>query len=247
MGMGDDMMYLGEAYRIHQQTGKKIAPQKDGHIRPINYRKQPAFKNIDWIDLQGVPVEQRPNGKRWYHDVDSYEPKPAPIQLDSNEDGWAQNIKKQYGEYVLVNPDAKVNAHHANNKHWPWKHWHTLVKELRDAGYTVIRSKPQGHAELDGAINIVTEVRDFFALVKHANWVITTDGLAHHTAAAFDVPCTVIWGHCTSPKHLGYKNQKDIITDLPGAPCYTIHKDCELCQQAMQKITPKQVLKTISF
>jgi len=44
MGMGDDMMYLGEAYRIHQQTGKKIAPQKDGHIRPINYRKQQHSK-----------------------------------------------------------------------------------------------------------------------------------------------------------------------------------------------------------
>lgn len=245
MGMGDDMMYLGEAYRIHQATGKKIAPQKDGKIRAINYIKQPSFKNIDWLDINGHPVEQRPNGKRWYHDVESYKPIPAPIKLTEQELAWGESIKQQYGDYIVVNPDAKSNAHHANNKHWPWKHWQRLVEGILDKDYVVLRAKPPGHHDLYGAVNIATDVRQMFVLIKNAHWVITTDGLAHHTAAAFNTPCTVIWGHCTSPKHLGYEYQKNILSDLEDAPCYTIHEDCEKCKETMENITPKQVLETI--
>lgn len=246
MGMGDDMMWLGEAYKVHQETGKKIAPQKDGRIRSINFSKQPAFQNIDWLSIDGYPVEQRPNnGKRWYHDVENYKPIPARLQLTSHEESYGKSIKAQHGDYIVINPDAKTNAHHASNKHWPKNYWYELTELLKQKGKTVIRCRPSGNFEFAGAIDITTNVRDFFAIIKYASYVITTDGLAHHTAAAFNIPCTVIWGHCTSPKHLGYEYQKDLVTDLAGAPCYTIHKDCDVCKKAMQKITPKQVLETV--
>lgn len=245
MGMGDDLMYLGEAYKVHKQTGKKIKPIKDGRYR-VDTNKQPAFQNIDWFDVDGYPLEQRPNGKRWYHDVDEYKPIPAQINLTAQEEAIAHNTISTHGHYVIVNPDAKSGKHHAENKHWPRQYWIDLCNLLTASNYTVIRCRPPGASELPGAIDVTTNVREMFALIKHADHVFTTDGLAHHTAAAFNTPCTVIWGHCTSPRHLGYEYQTDLVTDIEGAPCYTIHKNCPQCKEAMQKITPIKVLDTVS-
>jgi len=84
-------------------------------------------------------------------------------------------------------------------------------------------------------------------MIQQAPSVITTDGAVHHAAAAFDRPCVVIWGHCTHPAAqpnlhragLGYRGQINIVSG--GGPCYTQHRECEQCHEAMNVITASYV------
>jgi ADP-heptose:LPS heptosyltransferase len=91
------------------------------------------------------------------------------------------------------------------------------------------------------------------AAIERAAWVITTDGAPHHCAAAFGVPCTVIWGSCTSPHPhkqmagLSYPGQHNLIAEDPHTPCYTIHKECAHCVRFRTAITPEQVIETLDI
>jgi ADP-heptose:LPS heptosyltransferase len=257
MGIGDDVMWLADAYQRHLNTGAKQRPTQNGSPTHKGRRLwlREAYQNVPWIcKTTGDDLEERPNGKRPYQQHPDYRPQPAPIALTEAEREWAQlNMPKT--PYVVINPDAKLLAHYHNNKHWHDPHWQELALQLSILGVVTVRLTPQGKQNTYyPAVNILTDTpRRMMAAIERAAWVITTDGAPHHVAAAFGRPCTVIWGTCTSPHPhgnmagLSYPGQQNLIAEDPETPCYTTKTECAHCVRLRDSITPQQVIATLDI
>jgi ADP-heptose:LPS heptosyltransferase len=257
MGIGDDLMWLGDAWVHHTRTGRLVRPtQRGGTIaggRRLWLRE--AYQNVPYIDPNlGDNLEEKPNGKRPYQYDPTYRPTPAQIHLTTAEIQWARDHMPT-GPYVIINPDAKLGGIHHNNKHWHHPHWQELALQLAQRGIVTVRLQPVTRMDTYyPAVNIVTDsIRKVMACIRTAAWVITTDGAQHHISAAWATPCTVIWGTCTSPHAtetrgaLGYEGQKNLIADHPLTPCYTQHQECAHCTQLKAHITPQQVIETLDI
>lgn len=258
MGIGDDVMWLGDAHQQYLKTGRKQRPTRGGSPLHRGQRLwlRAAYQNIPWIDpVHGDNWEEVPLQKhRPYAGNPDYKPTPAPIQLTDTERAWAKTNMPQ-NPYVIINPDAKQNAHYHNNKHWHDLYWQELALQLSILGIVTVRLTPPNKLNTYfPALNIPCDTpRLMMAAIERAAWVITTDGAPHHIAAAFDVPCTVIWGSCTSPhphKNMGglsYPGQHNLIAEDPDTPCYTIHKECLHCVRLRTHITPQCVIETLDI
>lgn len=259
MGIGDDVMWLGDAYQQHQKTGRPQRPTRNGS--PIHRGQRlwlrEAYQNIPWIDWKsGDNWEELPilHKHRPYRGNPNYRPQPAPIQLTDTERAWAKE-NMPTAPYVIINPDAKPLAHYHNNKHWHDPYWQELALQLTQLGIQTVRLMPPNrNRTYYPALNIPTPtIRLWMAAIERARWVITTDGAPHHVAAAFGIPCTVIWGSCTSPHPhremagLSYPGQCNLIAEDPETPCYTTHKECAHCVRLRTHITPAQVIATLDI
>ena len=240
MGWGDDLMFLGAV----QAQNKPIAPTRKNKPKKVSllWQGEPLISQthttlLDEMQVNSDGVWQRP----YHYTFGDYAPTPGKVCLTPEEITWAD----AYKDFILVNPDAKPRAHHHNNKHWP--HWQDLVEELSTAypDTTILRLKHHKELkDLANTTNILTpSIRHSYAIVKNARCVITTDGFYHHSSASHNTKCIVIWGSCTSPKHLGYKGQLNIVSTDAHSPCYTIHQDCEQCLHNMNSIRAEHIVE----
>jgi len=257
MGIGDDLMWLAHARAEYLRTGKKVRPTHQGSTYAFGRRLwlREAYQNVPYIDAElGVNLEERPRGKRPYQLDPTYQPQPAEIILSRTEIQWVRDHMPP-GPWVIINPDAKVGGIHHNNKHWHPPYWAELSLQLTLMGIRVVRLMPPNPSNtFYPAHNIETNtIRQVMAVIRSAAWVITTDGAAHHIAAAWKTPCTVIWGSCTSPHAtatrgaLGYEGQKNLIAAHEHTPCYTEKAECAHCVQLKPTITPRDVIDTLDI
>jgi len=257
MGIGDDLMWLAQAQQQFARTGRCVRPTHKGSTYAWGRRLwlREAYDNQPCIDpVGGDDLEEKPHGKRPYQQDPGYRPSPAQIILTQAEIAWARDHMPQ-GPYVIINPDAKQGAIHHNNKLWHHPNWQQLALQLAQRGIVTVRLKPATRVDTyHPACNIETDsIRKVMACIRTAAWVITTDGAAHHIAAAWRTPCTVIWGTCTSPHAtstrgaLGYEGQKNLIVPHALTPCYTEKKECDHCATLKTHITPHSVIDTLDI
>lgn len=265
MGLGDDLMWLGEAARVHKHNkdavihdGRELSEMWNGH---------------DWIvapDYNGpkkkMLVPRKPNGNRWYIDgwapgriiYKNYKPIPAPYRIATSELNEAARILKHHGitpgeKFVVINPDTK-NTTLASNKDWGFKKWQALA-DLLAPHIKVLRIKPSspvndvsGHVAYDkkhinNAVNVqVDNVRIAFAMMAGSACIVTSEGGVHHFAAAINKPAFVLYGGVIHPDQTGYddRDQTYYVYDHPDTPCGS-QVECSHCREAMDMIDPKMI------
>jgi len=267
MGLGDDMMWLGEAEKVHKQN--KDAVIHDGR------EYSPMWKGHDWVvapDYDGpkkrILVPRKPGGNRWYIDgwgpgkiiYKNYVPTPAPYRISTDEINKAVKILKDNGikptdQFVIVNPDTK-NTTLSSNKDWGFHRWQSLTDKL-NGHVKVVRVKPSGPVKdisglvqygqktLDNAINISEDdVRVSFAIMSFSKLIITSEGGVHHFAAAINKPALVLYGGAIHPDQTGYvdRNQTYYVYNDPKTPCGS-QIPCKHCKEAMAAIDPQVVFE----
>lgn len=250
MGIGDDIIWLGEAWHRYQTTGLRSRPTRDG--RP--HRRKEAWANCDYVDLQnGVPLEERTGGVRPYAAGTDYVCRPAKFVLSTEEQRAARELHDGR-DYWLICPDVKQPTHY-KNKDWGWSNWVRLVgliKQHRPLQRLVRLEPPTSVIQIAYVENITSRsVRDMIALSSLASLIITTEGAWHHIAAAHHIPAVVLYGHATSPhpspRHnhsgTGYPGHVNIVDD--SGPCYDTEGTCTECTEAWQRITPELVYERI--
>jgi len=262
MGLGDDMMWLGEAAEVHKQNPDAVI--HDGR------EYSPMWKGHDWVvapDYNGpkkkIKVPRKPGGNRWYIEgwgpgkiiYKNYEPKPAPYIITNEEHKRAHEILKEYnleGEpFVVVNPDTK-NTTLSINKDWGFKNWQQLTN-LLSKRIKVVRIKPgasiqdvSGHVEykqkmLDNATNILEDnVRIAFAIMSLSKAIVTSEGGVHHFAAAIKKPAFVIYGGVIHPDQTGYRAREQTYYFVGDKPCGS-QTPCAHCKDAMAAIKPYMI------
>ena len=254
MGIGDDMMWRAEAYHEYKRTGKKQRPFRKEEKKVHTFCKE-VWRHTEWLDLDyGAPCETHPlNNKRWYHNRTPYTPKTAPVQFSQSEEMWFKLNYKKLQPYILINPDAKRSIFADNKKYFRWQE---IVDGLQD--YNLVRAEPSpnfiknagGQTDYKGLQNIrCLTIRETMVLIKYANLVVTTEGGVHHIAANTNTPCIVLYGSHQSPQRTGYAGQINITRKThcnpDGLGCGVPKGPCTYCEQAMDSITPKEVIELV--
>ena len=269
MGWGDDLMWMGEASKVHADHPEAILHDGTAYSElwsEASWIGRPP-KGSDYVPPR-IEVPRKPGGNRWYVEgwgagkahLKPYQPTPAPYTVTSEEFWTARALLKGAGvdtskPFIIVNPDSK-NTTFANNKNWGFDNWQSLV-DIISKHITVVRLIPPksvvdisglveyNNPELNNAVNISTStasIRQVFAINSLATGIVTTEGGLHHLAAALNQRCFVIYGGVISPENTGYRdrNQTYYTYDNPNTPCGS-QVDCQHCLKAMHSIKPSAV------
>lgn len=253
MGLGDDLLFLGEAEKVYKKTGQKITPIHGKGWSPL-------FDNVEFlVKTGGLTMNARDTNKLSSIHVDyyeqgkynnkivyrAYEPKPFRLRLTDEEKLFAQNTISKYNipeEFFIVNPDYKVSFFN-DNKNWGFDKFQELTNRLSEK-VQVVRVHPGGkykEPDLDNAINIkCPNVRNFSALLSHAKAAVGFEGLVNHMTAGFGIPMVVICGGLVSSKSFGYPTSTYIEYDHPLTPCGSMN-NCSHCKEANNSITVDEV------
>lgn len=257
MGLGDDMMFLGEAERIHKETGKMITPLYNTGFNSL-------YENVEFITKNGgLTVNARDTDLKSDVHVNYYEshkeqtilgtrvvfkpykPKPFRVRLYQSEIDLADKIIKENNlhDFVIVNPDYK-SSFFSDNKRWGFKKWQELTNKLSQTNQVVRLKPPPGQYNeplLENAINLdIDQVRLVAAISSKAKMGVTYDGLLHHIFAGFDIPGVIIHGGLTSPEILSYEGMLYITYEHPLTPCGSTF-NCMHCDEANKAITVDMV------
>lgn len=260
MGWGDDLMWLGEASKFHKETGKNVKPDSGWSC---------LWDHVPFVKsscAEAITVPTKPNGNRWYikrweHDrviFKPYTPIPATEYVVTEEEKafakCALSSIDSSAPIVLINPDSK-NTTFSDNKAWPIHHWCSLVEQMIEEGYTVVRNIPPKKTidssgkvsyttpSIKGVIEIETpEIRQALAIASMVDYIVTTEGLLHHFSAAKNISCTVLFGSNPSLSSTGYMMAPHLYSLGKG------HSDgcgktipCFNCKEAMYSIKPSTV------
>ena len=250
MGLGDDMMWRGEAYQIHKRTGRSVRPVRKGRLSPRK-ESRVIWQDAEWIQDDGdVACETHPNqGKRWYNRRTPYRPKIAPYQFTTQEQRWWELNLKPKQPYIIINPTQKKRTKCKFNKHWPY--FKDLMLTLPRANYVHLTHAGQHEDVILAQTHQVytPSARQMMIAIKYAHVVITTEGAVHHAAGNFSIPTVVIRGSCIGSKTTGYANQINIERKAPcnedaRIGCHTMSR-CQECERTMQSIDVQTVQKAL--
>lgn len=247
MGLGDVLMSIGEAKRVHQRTQQPVLitdaagrPVRSDLFTGVPYLLTRAVRNVRFQRLVNCPGH-RPYIKsktpeRWYWR--EYQPEPADIVLTDAERGFAE--KYGGGGAIIVESNIKNIGH--RNKDWGAGNWRALMPLLRAEfpGRPIIQMVSNGYSALDGATNVpVPTFRQALAMLSLARLYIGPEGGLHHGAAAMGTKAVVIFGAFISPSVTGYSSHRNLFAG--GEACGS-RVDCMHCRAAMNAITPEMVL-----
>ena len=243
MGLGDVLMSIGEAKRVHQRTQQPVLitdaagrPVRSDLFTGVPYLLTRAVRNVRFQRLVNCPGH-RPYIKakvatHWtWRD---YQPEPADIVLTERE----LVDTDRYRGCVMVEPNVKDIGH--RNKDWGWGNWLKLAKLLEAEGIPVVQCHRSGDRLLPyGQQRSTASFRETLAVLSKCRAYVGPEGGLHHGAAAMRVPAVVIFGGFISPRQTGYSTHRNLFTG--GEPCGS-RVDCMHCRAAMNAITPEMVL-----
>jgi ADP-heptose:LPS heptosyltransferase len=267
MGLGDDIIFLGEAERIHKETGKTIVP--------LYYSKwNPLYDNVEFISKNvtknSLTVNARDTDKPSDIHVDyyvkgrentilgeklvfrPYKPKRFKLRLTEEEYKIAdEKLKNVPKEFMVVNPDCK-KTFFSDNKDWGFTAFQAVVNKMYDH-IPIVRVVPSddrvksGIQPITGPKGIVFEIecsnlRIQAAIWSRAKFGLTFDGLMVHLMAGFNIPVVNIMGGLLDEKVMNYENNINLIYRHAKTPCGSLFW-CPHCEEAKSVITIDMVVE----
>lgn len=246
MGFGDTIMSIGEAKRLHQQTGQRVLiVGRDG--RPV---KSDLFVGVPYI------IDGRPNSGESYQRLVNgsgvrpyiasktperwvwrkYKPTPADIVFTPSELDFAD----RYRGHVMVEPNVKSIGH--DNKAWPAPRWRELVQALAAGGISTIQCVPGGVTPLTDRGALTPSFRYAAAVLSVSRAFIGTEGGLMHAAAAVGVPGVILWSGFIGPENTGYDMHRNLRhTDKSCG----LRTNCDHCRAAMERITVTEAVANL--
>lgn len=237
MGIGDEIMALGRAEALYQETGNPVSIRGLGGI----VREHPAWhhhpawdKNAEQHIIDGGgfrPYIKEWRGRQAIFNLD-HRPRAGRIHLTVEELACATIT----GPYAIVSPHLKDNA--SPNKAWGFDRWAEVIK---DFPIPVFQLGAGDDRLLPGAQRHITPTfRHAAAVVEKASLVMTNEGGLHHIAAGMGTPAVVIFGAFTPPAVTGYDIHCNMAVETPEGYCGR-WEPCNHCKKAMAEITPDMI------
>lgn len=238
MGLGDEIMALGRAEALFEQTGKPVSICRLGGYPRTHeaWWGNPAWdENARQKILDGGgcrPYIKHWDGRRIIFNED-YRARAGRMYFKPREKSFCA-IK---GPYAVVAPSLKDTA--SINKDWGVANWEAVIKgfpipvyQLTPNHYTPI---------IKGAKRLITPTfRIAAAVIAKASLVMCNEGGSHHMAASVGTPAVVIFGSFISPKITGYDIHRNISVETSHGFCGKFDY-CPECAAALKSITPEYV------
>jgi len=248
MGLGDEIMAMGEAERLYEATGRPVAICDRNHKPRWHeaWRNNPAVSRElgDGIDQIINCPGKRSYIKQWRHHPRRTEFNPdhraraGRIHLTIEEDCRARAIAPG-GSFVIIEPATRVSLRSSRNKDWGMERWAEVIRDFPVPVYQF--DIGDGTPVLEG-VGIIhsDDFRISAGIIKFAALVLTIDGGTHHLAASMGTDAVVVFGGFCDPKITGYDSHANFYSDIDGSPCGR-YDPCPHCKEAMAQITPEQV------
>lgn len=250
MGVGDTLMAMGEARKLHAQTHQPVLIcGRDGRpLRSDLFRGVPYI--IDRPPRDGAPHQRLYNApgirpyiasktpERWTWR--RYKPTPAEIVFTPEELAFAE----PYRGAVMVEPYGKAIGH--RNKMWPLLYWQQLDTRIHlETKWPVVQCGPAGTRPLLYAEHVPTPTfRQALAVLSVCRAFVGTEGGLMHGAAAVGTPAVIIWSEFISPEITGYGRHTNL--RKAGAPCGS-RQDCQTCAASMYAIQPREAFDALAL
>lgn len=238
MGLGDELMALGRAERLYEQTGRPVSilTMTDAPREHDSWVGNPAwvFKGGQrLVDGGGArPYITAWHGRRAIFNLE-YRARAGRVYL-TDEERAACTLD---APYAIVSPELKKGA--SPNKDWGRSNWEAVIKDFPCPVYQLLpddKTKP-----IKGAIPYKTpSFRAALAVIEKAALVMAAEGGTHHMAASMRVPAVVVFGSFVPPSVTGYDFHYNIAVDTDEGYCGR-WEPCEHCRAAMKSIKPEQV------
>lgn len=241
MGIGDELMAMGEARRYVRERGcERVA------IVDRNGRRRSHFL---W---EHSPYIAQPHDQCEHKIVNGGNARPYIDYRRSTRERWAFNLEFRptpaelpwIGEYpaakglVLVEPHIKPGA--SPNKQWG--RWQELVES--DPSIPWGQPLMPGGRALRGVMPLMTSnFTEVCAMLRSARGAVLPEGALHHAAAAMGCRAVVLFGAYIPASVTGYDSHINLAVDDPEATGWRTFN--HRCQSAWKQITPQRILAAI--
>jgi len=248
MGLGDEIMAMGEAETLCESTGRPVAIC-DKLNKP---RWHAAWNNNPAVSREsgnGIDTIINCPGKRSYIKQWKSAPRRTEFVLDHRARAGRIHLSQQEesisralapgGAFVIIEPATRISLRSSRNKDWGMERW---AEVIRDFPVPVYQFDIGDRTPLLEGVGVVqsTDFRISAGIVKLAALVLTVDGGTHHLAASMETDAVVVFGGFCDPKITGYDSHANFYADIDGSPCGR-YDPCPHCKRAMEMITPEQV------
>lgn len=248
MGLGDEIMAMGEAEALYEVTGRPVAIC-DQHNRPrrhIVWINNPAVSSTlgSGVDIIINCPGKRSYINRWRHsprrtefNID-HRARAGKICLTADEVCNARELSPG-GLFVIIEPAIRASFRSSRNKNWGIERWAEVVRNFPISVYQFDIGDGTPLMEGVGVIHS-NDFRISAGVVESAMLVLTIDGGMHHIAASMGTPAVVVFGGFCDPKITGYDFHSNFYSGIEGSPCGR-YDSCPHCKESMAQITPEQV------
>ena len=236
MGLGDEILALGEAEKRFADTKTPVAICKIGGYP----RQHDAWKGSPAVDENSKnkiingggarPYIKHWSGRKAVYNLD-YEPKAGKIWLTESEKA---HCDVDY-PFIVISPHVKPTA----SKNKEYDRWEEVIKDLP---LPVLQLVPDDTIHIiNGAKKVVTpHFRHACAWIAKAKLVLTNEGGAHHMAASMGTPAIVYFGSFIPPTVTGYKDHVNIIAGDNPHFCGNFDY-CKECHENKKKVSPDYI------
>lgn len=243
MGLGDELMALGEARARYARTRTRVQIVDRHGKRRAHFLWQGAsyvarlhehgkFEIVvNGSNCRPYIDYDRTTKQRWvYRDY-----KPCPGEL------FNVRPNEKYRGYVMLEPNVKPNA--SPNKQWGWDKWQTLVEQSPETCF--VQTGPKGTRWLRGVQRVLTtDFADAVNVLAAAYTAVLPEGGLHHAAAALGKPVVVLFGGYNSPRQTGYDFHINMAVDSPEAEGWRVLHPA--CKAAWDQITVSMIQEALA-
>lgn len=238
MGLGDEIMALGRAETLYEETGRQVSiinhlggvrTQPIWHGNPA-WNPRSSLKLLD--DTTSRAYIKHWHGKQIIFNTD-HTPRAGRIYFD---DSYRDRCPLE-PPYAIIEPNIKKMA--SVNKNWGRRRWAKVIKNFPVPVYQLVQDRHE--IVVEGAIAHQTpDIYDALAAIERAALVMCNEGGTHHMAASMGTPAVVIFGSFIPPQVTGYEIHENIAVETNHGYCGKWDK-CEECTQALSQIKPADV------
>lgn len=245
MGMGDEILALGEAELLYEARGYPVQiVGVDSMPRSHElWQGNPAIATKDSPTQKRISLLRNGPGARSYlksitngvsrFNMNHY-PRAGTIYLTEEERSFCP---MDPDSFIVIEPTVKPGA--SPNKSWGWDRWAAVAARMNLPVYQ-LGSGPA--RTLPGVHRLQTPTtRLAAAVIERAALVLCNEGGTHHLAAAMRRPAVVVFGGFTPPSITGYPFHKNITGPEPHGFCGK-WDSCQHCTTIMASINPDMVV-----
>jgi ADP-heptose:LPS heptosyltransferase len=165
------------------------------------------------------------------------------IHLDQEELAFGGKYLDDIGPYVVIEPHTKDSF--TVNKRYGFSRWQEVADSLSRSGIKLVQVGEGGKRILNNVVDAtgIPSIRKVASIIQHARALVAPEGGLMHLASGVGTRAVIVFGGYVSPELTGYKDNINIFSSLPCAPCGLRRRCIHDTPKCMDDIRPEEIIE----